>query len=209
MVRLHKVRILGILEKWDNAIALAKQLLEEYPTSADQLQTRYALATSYWGAGKHQQSETELRAILDIDPDNAYACNDLGFHLADQGRDLDEAEQLIRNAIVVDRFDRKKTGAVEPESAAFIDSLGWVLFRKNKLPEARTELERALKLHDGVTDPIVWDHLGDVLFRLGDKSKAKEAWEKAAEIYKNDLRSSLHRHDDRFEELKRKMKLVP
>jgi tetratricopeptide (TPR) repeat protein len=109
----------------------------------------------------------------------------------------------------VDRFDRKKTGAAEPESAAFIDSLGWVLFRKGKLQDARTELERAVKLHDGEIDPIVWDHLGDVMFRLGEKAKAKEDWKKAEEIYKSDLRGSFRRRDDHFEELKRKIKLVP
>jgi tetratricopeptide (TPR) repeat protein len=209
MVRLHKVRILSILEKWDEAIALAKQLLDEFPATADQLQIRYTLASTYWAAGKKKEGESQLRAILDIDPDHAAACNDLGFHLADQGRDLDDAEQLIRNAILVDRFDRKKTGAAEPESAAFIDSLGWVLFRKGKLQDARTELERAVKLHDGEIDPIVWDHLGDVMFRLGEKAKAKEDWKKAEEIYKSDLRGSVRRRDDRFEELKRKIKLVP
>jgi tetratricopeptide (TPR) repeat protein len=209
MVRLHKVGVLSILEKWDEAIALAKQLLDEFPSTADQLQTRYTLATTYWAAGKQKEGEAELRAILAIDPDHASACNDLGFHLADQGRDLDEAEQLVRNAIVVDRFDRKKTGAADPENAAYIDSLGWVLFRKGKLPEARAELERAVKLYEGETDPIVWDHLGDVLFRLGEKTKAKEDWKKAEELYKNDPRGSSHRRDDRYEELKRKIKLVP
>lgn len=209
MVRLHKVGILTILEKYDEAIDLAKQILDEFPTSADQLQTKYTLATTYWAAGKQKEGEAELRTILEIDPDYSSACNDLGFHLADQGRDLDEAERLIRNAIAIDRFDRKKTGAAELDNAAYIDSLGWVLFRKGKLQDARVELERAVKLHDGETDPIVWDHLGDVMFRLGEKARAKEDWKKAEEIYRNDFRGSLQRRDDRYEELKRKIKLVP
>lgn len=208
-VKLHKVAILRILEKWDDAIATANKLLDEFPSSADQLQTRYSLATTYWLAGRRVEAETELRTILEIDPDYAGACNDLGFHLADQGRDLDEAERLIRNAIVVDKFDRKKSGAAELENAMYIDSLGWVLFRKGKLAEAKIELERAVTFYEGASDPIVWDHLGDVLFRLGEKAKAKMAWEQSVELSQNDARISTRHRDNRLDEVKRKLKLIP
>ena len=209
MVRLHKVSVLTRLEKWDDAIDLAKKLFEDYPAPADRLQTRYQLATAYWAAGKNTEAETELRTILENDPDHAAASNDLGFHLADQGRELDYAEQLIRNAIAIDKFDRRKSGAAERESAAYIDSLGWVLFRMGKLAEARTELERASLLHEGEIDPIVWDHLGDVLFRLGEKAEAKTAWERALKIYNNEGHASSRRSEDRYNEIERKLKRVP
>jgi len=208
-VRLHKVSVLRTLEKWDAAIALANRLLAEFPARADRLQTRYSLATTYWLAGKRSEAEAELRTILEIDPDFAAACNDLGFHLADMGRNLEEAERLIRNAIAVDKYDRKKSGAAELENSMYIDSLGWVLFRKGKLTEARIELERAVALHEGASDPIVWDHLGDVLFRLGEKVKAKSAWEQSVTLCENDARISTHRSDNRLDEVKRKLKQVP
>ena len=209
-VRLQKMYVLRLLGKFDEAIAFGKKVFDEFDAPADRLSVRYSLAGAYWGAKKSAEAEAELRAILDADPNHAGACNDLGFHLADQSRNLDEAEQLVRAAIAVDRIDRKKAGYAEPENAAYIDSLGWVLFRKGKLPEARAELERAAALHAGATDPVVWDHLGDVLFRLGEKPKAKTAWEKAQTLYENELRgSSRGRRDDRLDELKRKLKLVP
>lgn len=207
-VKLHKVTILRILEKWDDAIALANKLADEFPTVGDRLQIRFALATTFWNAGKREQSETELRAILEQDPDLPEACNELGYHLADLGRNLDEAERLIRHAIEVDRYERKKSGAAILESGVYIDSLGWALFRQGKLEEARTQLEKASALPDAVGDPIVWDHLGDVLFRLGEKPKAKEAWKKSVELYGNDPRAS-RRNADRLEEAKRKLKRVP
>lgn len=209
-VRLQKVHVLRLLGQWDDAIALGTKLLDEFDVPADRLRTRYALAGAYWGAKKRDQAEAVLRAILDIDPNHAAAANDLGFHLADQGRNLDEAEQLVRTAIASDRIDRRKAGNAEPENAAYIDSLGWVLFRRGKLREARTELERATKLHAGAIDPVVWDHLGDVLFRTGEKEKAKAAWEKARGLYENEPRGSARaRRDGRAEELKRKLKHVP
>ena len=103
------------------------------------------------GRRKRDEAEALLRTILDIDPSHAAAANDLGFHLADQGRNLDEAERLVRSAIASDRIDRLKAGNAETENAAYIDSLGWVLFRRGKLSEARTELERASQLHMGAS----------------------------------------------------------
>jgi tetratricopeptide (TPR) repeat protein len=208
-VKLHKVRVLQILGKLDDAIALSKKLFDEFPSTSDQMETHHVLATTYWLAGKRVEAEAELRAILEIDPDNAGACNDLGYYLASQSRNLDEAERLIRNAIALDRFDRKKSGAAELENAMYIDSLGWVLFRKGKLQEARVQLERAAEMHAGESSPEVLDHLGDVLFRLGEKAKAKAEWEKAVKVYENDPRTSLRRGDDRLDELKRKIKLAP
>jgi len=205
-VRLHKHLILRVLGRWDDAIEYGAKLLEEFDTPDERAQVRHAQANAYWGAKKFAEAEKLLRAILDDDPDNATACNDLGYHLADQGRDLDEAERLIRHAITVDRIDRRKSGSVEPESAAYLDSLGWVLFRQGKLVDAKAELEKAATFPAGANDPTVWDHLGDVLFRLHDKTKAKAAWEKAKELYDADGRiSSRGRRDGRLEEVKRKL----
>ncbi|HSQ56255.1 MAG TPA: tetratricopeptide repeat protein, partial [Gemmata sp.] len=209
-VRLQKVFVLRVLGKWDEAIALGKKLLDEFDSSADTQRIRYSLAGAYWGAKKWAEAEAQLRAILVLDPDNAPACNDLGFHLADQGRNLDEAEQLIRTAIASDRLDRRKSGAAELENAAYLDSLGWVLFRRGKAREALAELERAAALPSGADDATVWDHMGDVLFRMGEKKKAKTAWEKARELYEADTRgSSRGRRDGRLDEVKLKLKRVP
>ncbi|MFO0821817.1 MAG: tetratricopeptide repeat protein [Gemmataceae bacterium] len=208
-VRLHKVYVLRVLEKWDDAIELAKKLFDEFPMRADRNSIRYALAGAYWGAKKTAEAEAELRAILDVDPDHAAAANDLGFHLADQGQRLPEAERLVRHAIEVDKMERRKGGDAEPENAAYLDSLGWVLFRRGQLAESRAELERAAALHTGALDPVVWDHLGDVLFRMGEKAKSKAAWTKAVELYEADQRAgSRGRRDGRLDEAKRKLKRV-
>ncbi|WP_439621133.1 tetratricopeptide repeat protein [Gemmata sp.] len=209
-VRVHKVHVLRALGKWDAAIDLGKKLLDEFPARADRAGVRYALAGAYWGAKKAAEAEAELRAILDADPDHAAAANDLGFHLADQGRDLPEAERLVRHAVAADRLARRKAGDAEPESAAYLDSLGWVLFRRGQHAEARVELERAAALASGAADPVVWDHLGDVLFRLGDRAKARAAWERSVELSEAETRAGVRaRRDGRLDEVKRKLKRVP
>ena len=206
VTRLQKVAVLGIVGRRDEAVVLCRKLLDEFDTPADRARIRYSLASAYWGAKKYTEGEAELRAILDAGPDHSGACNDLGYHLAEQGRNLDEAERLVRHAIANDRDDRRRSGDPEPDNAAYLDSLGWVLFRKGQLGEARAVLEKVSEMPDGASDPVVWDHLGDVLFRSGEKGKAKTAWEKAAELYKTDSRG---KQEGRQDEIKRKLKRVP
>jgi tetratricopeptide (TPR) repeat protein len=205
-VRLRRHRVLCVLGKWDDAIEYGKKLLDEFDAKEDRARIQYAQSGAYWGAKKPTEAEKLLRAVLDDDPDHAAACNDLGFHLADQGHNLDEAERLVRHALAIDHIDRRKAGSAEPESASFHDSLGWVLFRRGKLVEARVELERAVALPGGDTHAEIWDHLGDVLFRLDDKTKAKTAWERAKELYESVNRISLR---GRLDEVKRKLARVP
>jgi tetratricopeptide (TPR) repeat protein len=202
--------VLATMSKWDDAIEYGKKLLEEYDAPADRTRVRHELATAYFGAKKYAEGEAVLRAILDDDPDDTRACNTLGYHFAEQGRNLDEAERLIRHALAVDAIDRRKSGSADADHAGYRDSLGWVLFRRGKLPEARAELEKAVALSAGASDPTVWDHLGDVLFRLNEKARAKTAWEKAKELYEADPRvSSRGRRDGRLDEVRLKLKRVP
>jgi tetratricopeptide (TPR) repeat protein len=208
-IRLRRHHVLCVLNKWDDAIEYGQKLFDEFDAPADRLQIRHAQAVAYGGAKKHAEAEALLRAILDDDPDDAGACNNLGYQLADRGRNLDEAERLVRHALEVDHLDRRRAGSAETETAIYRDSLGWVLFRRGNLTDARAELERAAALPDGEAVAEIWDHLGDVLFRLNDKPKAKAAWEKAKALYDADARVTRGRRDGRLDEVKRKLLRVP
>ena len=205
-IRSQKVYVLHRLEKWDDATALCKKLFAEFDESADRLRIRYLLATSHWGAKRYAESEAELRAILDADPDHTGACNDLGYHLAEQGRNLDEAERLVRRALAIDRMDRRRSGDPETESASYLDSLAWVLFRREKLAEARDLLVKASSMPDAATSGVVFDHLGDVQFRLGEKEKARAAWQEAEKLLAADSRG---KRDGRLDDVRRKLKRFP
>ena len=90
-----------------------------------------------------------VRDVLAHEPDNSSALNTLGYLFADHGRNLAEAEDLVRRAL-----------AQEPDNGAYLDSMGWVYYRLGRLAEARRDLERAVELTNG--DPVVSEHLGDV-----------------------------------------------
>jgi Flp pilus assembly protein TadD len=166
------------------------------------------LASVYTAAKEHEKSEEQLKAILREDPDDATANNDLGYQWADQSRNLAAAERMIRKAIELDKQQRtggKSVGLdADRANAAYLDSLGWVLFRRGDLAGARRELETASTLPGGDDDPVVWDHLGDVLFKQGDVVGARRSWQKCVTLFESTERR--RRPDERYEEVKQKLR---
>ncbi|HEX3151111.1 MAG TPA: tetratricopeptide repeat protein [Gemmataceae bacterium] len=202
--RCHKAQILASAGKFGEAVLECEQTLHEFTNAASVQAVRYALSNVYSLQGDHAKSEEQLRLILEVDPDAPLANNNLGYQMADRNINLDEAERLIRRAIDVERSMRKVTED-DGENAAYLDSLGWVLFRKGKLTEAREWLDKAAALPDGADDPAVWDHLGDVLAKLDQTAKAKEAWKTALTLYDAGIR---RKSDDRRVQVEKKLKTV-
>ena len=107
--------------------------------------------------------EAKARAALELlrreFPKDAEVANSLGYFLAEKGKDLDLAEGLIKEAL-----------SVQPGSGAFLDSMGWVLYRKGRLEEAFDYLIRAVNVLPD--DPVILEHLGVVLTDLGQQAEA-------------------------------------
>jgi tetratricopeptide (TPR) repeat protein len=207
--RLDRAGLLSQAGRHADAVAECRALLKEYNQAGDVREVRAVLSGVYSAARDYPRAEEQLRLILEADPADATANNDLGYLLADQNKDLAAAERLVRKAIELDRDQRRGGTALglegEEDNAAFLDSLGWVLFRRGRLDQARRELERAASLPGGDDDPVVWDHLGDVCQRLGRTERAAECWKKALELYELGVR---RRNDGRYEDIKLKMGLT-
>jgi tetratricopeptide (TPR) repeat protein len=119
------------------------------------------------------EAEKYFRKCLALDPDFTEAMNYLGYMWAEHGQNLDEARQLIEKAV-----------KAEPKNGAFLDSLGWVLFKQDHLQDALEYIRQATELLEGTkeADATVYDHLGDIYFSLKDFSKAKSAWKKSLDL---------------------------
>lgn len=116
--------------------------------------------------GKPVDAEATLRAILERDPDNQVALNNLGYYLVERGERLDEALALIQRAVNID-----------PTNGAYLDSLGWAYFQKGRIEEAQTYLEQALRFEP--RDSTIHEHLGDVFMKKGQLDRARQAYEQA------------------------------
>jgi tetratricopeptide (TPR) repeat protein len=115
-------------------------------------------------------AERHLKKCLELNPDFAPAQNYLGYLWADRGEHLDEALGLIEKAV-----------ASEPANAAYLDSLGWVLFKLNRREVALEALLKAVE-HLEKPDATVYDHLGDVYESLDQRQRSVEFWLQSYEL---------------------------
>ena len=134
---------------------------------------RFGLAIALERSGMFAAATDELRRILSEGEARLEPLNYLGYMLAEQGIQIDEAEGLIRQAL-----------QEEPRNGAYLDSLGWVQYRQGRYEEAlqNLELARELLLEQGEEDPVVQEHLGDVQFKLGQVDKATKEWQAAQRL---------------------------
>jgi Tfp pilus assembly protein PilF len=72
----------------------------------------------------------------------------------------------------------------DPQNAYYLDSLGWVFYQKGQYKDAQTQLEKAIKDLKTSTkdDAVVYDHLAEVLSKMGKKDEAQAQWEKASQM---------------------------
>jgi tetratricopeptide (TPR) repeat protein len=125
-----------------------------------------------------------IRHMMKRRPDDPGLHNDLGYIMADNDMNLDEAETLIRKALDLDKKRRAKQKLApedDRDNGAYLDSLAWVLFKKKQYKEAKDILLKALE--DKNSQHIeIFDHLGDVYLVLGEREKALDAWRRGLEV---------------------------
>jgi len=131
----------------------------------------FYLGTVLCGLGKDHLCEKEVKRALELDPDYCQALNFLGYEYVLKNQNLREAERLLNRAV-----------RLEPDNGAYLDSLGWLYFKLGRTKKAKLTLEKALLL---MKDPVIYEHLGDVNYKLKDFTQAKMYWQKSLELDAN------------------------
>lgn len=146
------------------AYDLLTEALEEHPESEE---LRYSRAMIAESLDKLDVLESDLRWILDRDPDNSQALNALGYTLTDRTDRHEEAFAMITRAV-----------QLKPDDPFYLDSLGWVYYRLGDLEKAEKYLREAVEIQPDVE---FLAHLGEVLWELGKKQEARQVWQKGLE----------------------------
>jgi tetratricopeptide (TPR) repeat protein len=141
------------------AIALLQLALERYPEHPG---LRYQIALIQDKSGLTRESVKNFESLLKVRPEDASLLNALGYSLADRNQKLPRAEQLIRKAL-----------GASPDNPAFLDSLGWVQYRRGDITGALPNLERAYRIFP---DAEIASHWGEALWTSGKQSEARALW---------------------------------
>ena len=127
------------------------------------------------------RAESDMKRALQLQPEQPYVLNYLGYTWLEQNLNLPEAKAMIERAV-----------ALRPQDGAIVDSLGWAYYRLGEFETAAKHLERAVELK--ANDPTINDHLGDVYWRVGRKLEARFQWLRAMSLEPDaDLKISLEK----------------
>jgi tetratricopeptide (TPR) repeat protein len=162
---LAEVQLLRDHKQIAEASSMMDKALAENPKDTGLM---YELSTLYDKAKEYDKMEALLRRIIELEPNNQAAYNALGYSLADRGIRLDEAQKLIERAL-----------EITPNDPYIVDSLAWVFYRAGKLELALTTLQGAYKTR---ADAEIGAHIGEVLWMMGRKDEARQAWRDASII---------------------------
>jgi tetratricopeptide (TPR) repeat protein len=193
-ILLYTSRLYSLMKKTQNAVDLLNKAVKMEPENAE-LQHSLALAymaegeddkaivimrkaltlnpqkDSYYfelgammeKAGDYKGAIESMRQAIELNPLHSNAHNFLGYMYALGGYDLDQALEHLKKALTI-----------QPRNGYFLDSLGWIYFKKGEPKKALTQIQKALIYTE--PDPVLYDHLGDILFSLGNYDEASGAW---------------------------------
>ena len=151
-------------KEYEEAFAFINETIVYLPENEELVYARSLVAAEL---GEIDVVESDLRGIIQRDPNHANALNALGYTLADQTDRYDEAKELISKAL-----------ELRPTDAHILDSMGWVLYRLNDFENAIIYLQKA---YDDSSEVEIAAHLGEVLWESGEREKATEIWVEALE----------------------------
>jgi tetratricopeptide (TPR) repeat protein len=153
-------------KRFEAAEQSIQKALDLSPNPEDQEFALFVQGSIYERQKKYDQAEQTFKKVLSVDPLNSSASNYLGYMLADRGIRLEESVKYIQKAL-----------ELEPDNAAYLDSLGWAYFKMGRYDLAENPLEKAAsKIQD---DPTIHEHLGNLYLRQGKKARAQEEWQRA------------------------------
>lgn len=160
----QKKRYAEAIAAYDRAIALTPQ-----PPQRASWPLYYSRGIALDRARQWERAEADLLLALELQPDQPFVLNYLGYSWTEQGRNFTRARQMIERAV-----------QIRPNDGEITDSLGWVLLRQGDVRGAVKYLERAVELEP--EDPTINGHLGDAYWAAGRKLEAQFQWRRALNL---------------------------
>ena len=157
-----EAQLLRDAKAWKETYDLLTNAIAQYP---DSYELRYDRAMAAERIDKLDVLEADLRKVIEMKPDYAHAYNALGYTLAEKTSRLAEARDLIEKAY-----------KLAPDDPFIMDSLGWVHYRMGEVNVALKHLQQA---YSSRPDPEIAAHLGEVLWKSGQRDQAQKIWRAA------------------------------
>jgi tetratricopeptide (TPR) repeat protein len=174
--------VLNMREKHDEAVAALKKATEIDPAD---YYSWFEIGSILEKRKRIKEAAVAFRHVLRIHPGDAQAANYLGYMWAEAGMMLDSAKILIEVAL-------KK----EPNNGAYLDSYAWVFYQMGDYEKALHYMNKALEQDSVHDDPVPYEHIGDIYFKLSDYKAAEGAYKRSLELKTEDAKRIKARLDE-------------
>lgn len=128
------------------------------------------LADAYNNLKQYKESDEAFEKAITKDPSNPLILNNYSYFLSLRAENLDKAEEMS-----------KKSNILQPRQASYQDTYAWILYQQGKYEKALEWILKAME-NGGQKSGVIVEHYGDILFKLGEESKALEQWNIALEL---------------------------
>ena len=154
------------------AVKSMKKAIELQPESdTEMLGNMYGELGSIYHASKQDDlSDQTFDKALKIIPNDPTLLNNYSYFLSERGKRLDDAAKMSQRSL-----------DLMPGQATFLDTYGWIMYQKGDYQKAKEYVEKAIQMAGPAADATLYDHLGNIHFKLNNKAKAVENWKKSKE----------------------------
>jgi len=135
------------IKDYQNSKLYLSKALTIYPQSRN---TKHNLALIYDSTGEWDESDKLYIDLISSDSTDAQAYNNYAYSLVERNKNMDFALELAQNAI-----------RLEPKSAAYLDTIGWIYFKMDEYDEALRYIRESLSI-DG-SNSTIQGHLNEII----------------------------------------------
>jgi len=163
---------LAILLVTSGKLNEARPLLEKLVESSPDATVCIQLAQTYLDLKENDKARAQLQKAIELSPDPAtlntaaYILTEANLHLP---KALGYVERAIHDTEAATSADSTPRYDLMNELAGEWDTIGWIYFRQNQLPQAQRYLSAAWNLWHAET---IGDHLGQVYEKMGERKRA-------------------------------------
>ena len=183
------------------ALHVLHQALNKFP---DEVMFPYTIANIYYQAKNYSQAEKYFIITLAVNPQMFSIMHTMAIMFEDMA-DTARSDSLFKNLILQNNNDAvglndyayiisernytslkelnyalelaERAISMEPDNAAFLDTIGWIYYKMGTYEKAQKYLEKSLKINKD--NPVILEHMGDIYHKLDASDEALLLYEKA------------------------------
>ena len=167
------------IKDYDNA---EQEYLNALDLSDNSRLIRNSLITIYELNSNYFKSDSLFTLLISQDGNDALTLNNYAFSLSERTHFNDETIQYALEL-------SKKALEIEPDNAAFLDTMGWIYYRMENYNLAENYIKNSIKIDN--TNSIVLEHLADVYIKKNNINNAIKYYKLALKNDPNNFETQL------------------